>query len=173
MSDCERLHEGLVAQPVDTASSLAYVVAGIWVWRRHRWLGAALAGVGAGSVAYHAVDGAAARVLHDGSIVVLAAVVGRILPRAVRAARAAPVLAATAVGSMAAAVPLQALGRTGGPLCDPDAVLQAHAGWHVLTAIAIACAGGLAAGARDVRQTTRTFCASSPLRPGAVSNSTR
>jgi hypothetical protein len=29
-------------------------------------------------------------------------------------------------------------GRTGGPLCDPDSRLQGHAGWHALTAAALA-----------------------------------
>jgi hypothetical protein len=29
--DCERLHDGLVAQPVNTASALAYVAVGAWL----------------------------------------------------------------------------------------------------------------------------------------------
>jgi hypothetical protein len=29
------------------------------------------------------------------------------------------------------------LSRTGGPACDPDAVLQGHAVWHVLTAVVL------------------------------------
>jgi hypothetical protein len=29
-------------------------------------------------------------------------------------------------------------GRTGGPLCDPDSLLQGHAAWHLLTAGAVA-----------------------------------
>ena len=28
--DCERLHDGLIAQPVNTASALAYVAVGAW-----------------------------------------------------------------------------------------------------------------------------------------------
>ncbi|MGH8978237.1 MAG: hypothetical protein ACRDV7_09205, partial [Acidimicrobiia bacterium] len=55
-----------------------------------------------------------------------------------------PVLAACAAGAFAFAVPLQLFGRTGGPLCRPDSVLQAHAAWHVLTAAAVACAFALA-----------------------------
>jgi hypothetical protein len=33
------------------------------------------------------------------------------------------------------------LGRTGGPLCDPDSPLQPHAAWHLLTALALAAWG--------------------------------
>jgi hypothetical protein len=33
------------------------------------------------------------------------------------------------------------LGRTGGPLCDPDSPLQGHAAWHLLTAFALAAWG--------------------------------
>jgi len=42
-------------------------------------------------------------------------------------------LAALAVG-----VPAYLLGRTGGPLCRPDSLLQPHALWHLLTAVAMA-----------------------------------
>jgi hypothetical protein len=44
---------------------------------------------------------------------------------------------ATAVALMAAAGALGVLGRTGGPLCDPDAPLQAHGAWHLLLAGAV------------------------------------
>jgi hypothetical protein len=42
-------------------------------------------------------------------------------------------LAALAVG-----VTVYLLGRTGGPLCRPDSLLQPHALWHLLTAVAMA-----------------------------------
>jgi hypothetical protein len=41
-------------------------------------------------------------------------------------------LAALAVG-----VPAYLLGRTGGPLCRPDSLLQPHALWHLMTAVAM------------------------------------
>ena len=74
MGDCERFHDGLVAEPVNALSSLAYIAAGAYVWRRNRPAGAALVAVGAGSLAYHGPGGTLARVLHDGAIVVLVAV---------------------------------------------------------------------------------------------------
>jgi hypothetical protein len=46
--------------------------------------------------------------------------------------------ARVALVALVAGVVLFALGRTGGPLCEPRALLQPHAGWHVATAIAAA-----------------------------------
>ena len=46
-------------------------------------------------------------------------------------------VALAAVGS---GLLLYLLGRTGGPLCSPASPFQAHAGWHVLTAVAAAAA---------------------------------
>jgi hypothetical protein len=47
--------------------------------------------------------------------------------------RVAGTLAAT-VGILGVAAVVNVLGRTGGPLCDPESVVQGHAVWHVLTA---------------------------------------
>ena len=139
MADCERLHDGLLDEPVNTLSSLAYVAAGACVWRHDRVQGGALMLAGAGSVAYHGVGGSAARVLHDVSIVLLAVVVAGSARNIWRGAVAQPVLGAVALGAVVVAIPLQLLGRTGGPLCGPERVIQAHAAWHVLTAFALAC----------------------------------
>ena len=78
-SDCEELGSGLIAQPFNTATSLAYVVAGAWIiLRRRAWhldpsatvFGVLVAACGVGSVAYHAAANAPGRWLHDLSIVV-------------------------------------------------------------------------------------------------------
>lgn len=82
LSDCERIHDGLLAQPVNALTSLAYVAAGAWVIQRgrrrgrdarrsYRWFGGALAAVGLGSVAFHGPGGAAGHWLHDASIAVV------------------------------------------------------------------------------------------------------
>ena len=42
---------------------------------------------------------------------------------------------ATAIGVLIAGVALNLAGRTDAPWCDPSALLQAHAGWHVLAAV--------------------------------------
>ena len=134
-SDCEALRDGWLAQPVNTLSSLAYVVAGAYVLRRGgpRLPALALAAVGVGSVLYHGPMTPGASVAHDGSIVALAATVPLAWRR--RSLRW-PSGAAVVVGGAAVAVNL--LTRTGAPLCRPDSLLQGHAAWHVLTASAIA-----------------------------------
>ena len=83
-SDCERISGGWWAQPANAASSLAYVLVGLWLLRRalasapHRELHAAgglgLVAVGAGSVAYHGPQPGWAGAAHGGSIVALLAV---------------------------------------------------------------------------------------------------
>ena len=55
-SDCEALHDDWLAQPVNSLSSVAYVIAAIVVVQQHRERivpGVALAAVGVGSFLYH------------------------------------------------------------------------------------------------------------------------
>ncbi len=155
-SDCERCREGLVAQPVNTASSLAYVAAGAAIaGRGGRWnrvIGAVAVATGLGSVAYHGPGGRWGKRAHDWSIATLAAALvadalspgGRLRP----ATRRAPVVGewrrrarATrpwlAVLLLASAIGAHAASRTGGPLCRPDSRLQGHAAWHVFSAAAL------------------------------------
>lgn len=195
-SDCERCRDGWISQPANTASSLAYVVAGAALAREARdrpadqrvgarALAAAVAAAGLGSVAYHGPGGATSRWAHDATLVTaagllaqrdLAAVLGR-PPPGPAAVAAVPVVAIVActprtsaptqvlTGALAIAAGVvrrvrddtstsdpaaadlalgavwaagavtHASGRTGGPLCRPDSVLQAHAVWHVLSAV--------------------------------------
>lgn len=62
-----------------------------------------------------------------------AAVARRPSPRGGGRAGRVVVVAALTVG-----VAAYLLGRTGGPLCRPDSLLQPHALWHLLTAVAMA-----------------------------------
>jgi hypothetical protein len=152
--DCERLHDGLIAQPVNTASALAYVAVGAWAAtravgrgapldRRRLVFGLAVAAAGAGSVDYHGPGSPAARLLHDGGLYAVAGLVAwhevarrvgraRLTPAGLAAYRAA--LAATAAGAAC-----WWAGRTVSPWCDPDSLLQPHAAWHLLGALALAC----------------------------------
>lgn len=194
MGDCEAIRAGLLAQPVNALSSLAYVAAGAALLsRRHdrhtRRLAVAVAVVGVGSFAFHGPGGPAAQWLHDASIVwVLLAVAATDLALvrerdtvvgvapgvavsgvALAAVPALGVPAAAVAGALATATEasvhrrgrrpttarrrrlylagavallaggaFQLLGRTGGPLCRPDSLLQPHALWHVGTALALA-----------------------------------
>jgi hypothetical protein len=142
--DCERLHQGLVAQPVNAATALAYVAVGAWLLGRRRpVLGLAAVVAGVGSVDYHGPASPAARLLHDGGLYAVVGLVAwhevarhlarvRLTPRRRTAYRAA--LAAGAAGAAC-----WWAGRTGSPLCDPDSLLQGHAAWHLLGAAALTC----------------------------------
>jgi hypothetical protein len=134
-SDCEALRDGWLGQPVNTLSSVAYVVAGAYVlWRGGPRVPAlALAAVGFGSVLYHGPMTPGAGLAHDGSIVVFAATIPLAWRR--RSVRWPPVTAVIAGG---AALAVNLLTRTGAPLCRPESLLQGHAAWHALTALAIA-----------------------------------
>lgn len=77
-TDCEALDGGFLAQPVNALTSLAYVVAGLWValsWRRQglprtaaAMFGVVLALVGLGSFAFHGPQFSGSRWLHDWAI---------------------------------------------------------------------------------------------------------
>jgi 1-acyl-sn-glycerol-3-phosphate acyltransferase len=76
-SDCEEVGTGLIAQPFNTWSSLAYVGAGLWIIiRRRTWrldpsalvFGLLVVATGVGSVAFHAAADATGHWLHDLSL---------------------------------------------------------------------------------------------------------
>ncbi|HEV2893934.1 MAG TPA: hypothetical protein VG411_09285, partial [Actinomycetota bacterium] len=52
----------------------------------------------------------------------------------------------TALAATAAGAACWGLGRTGGPRCDPDSLMQGHAAWPLLTAAALACWAAAALG---------------------------
>jgi hypothetical protein len=85
-SDCERIRDGWITQPVNTLSSVAYVVAGGLLVRRARrrsaprapqaeLYGWSVVAVGLGSIAYHGPGGRWSRQVHDGSLVALEALI--------------------------------------------------------------------------------------------------
>jgi hypothetical protein len=144
-SDCEQLRDGLIGQPLNTLSSLAYVLVGVWIARRVRGryatpFGVVVAALGVGSVAYHGPGTAAGRFVHDLSIATVLLFVAVVEIRAGRAVRrrAASVGYRLAAAALLAAAAANLLGRTGAPLCRPGSVFQLHALWHVLTAVALA-----------------------------------
>jgi hypothetical protein len=162
--DCERLHDGLIAQPVNTASALAYVAVGAWLAtralgpgvppdRRQLGFGLAVAAAGVGSVDFHGPGSPAARWLHDGGLYL---VVGMVAWHEVaRRARRTPTIGPswtglapgrrgaylTALIATAAGAACWWAGRTASPWCDPDRLLQPHAAWHLLGAAALAAWG--------------------------------
>ena len=153
-SDCERIREGGLAQPVNALSSLAYVAAAGALTRSPRTVPGAgrtvfalgLAGVGLGSVAYHGPQPPGAGPMHDWSIAALVGLaVATPMVRRSRhrtgfpgwTARRGAAVAGLAVASAVA----YAGGRTSAPTCDPDSPIQLHGAWHVLSAAAFLVLG--------------------------------
>jgi hypothetical protein len=148
-SDCERITDGLWAQPVNTFTGLGMVAAGAWLITRslrtsQRRLqsftfGASVVAAGIGSVLYHGPQPSYAKAVHDLSILaVLSQVIvyelfERRRGRAPQRVAFTTALAAFGVGGVAFA-----LGRTSSPLCDPDSPLQLHGAWHLLVALSLA-----------------------------------
>lgn len=142
--DCERIRPGLIGQPANTVSSLAFVVAAVPVLRWSRrpgrrswaWVAAAAAVEGVGSVGYHGPGGRLGKAVHDGGLVALVAAAAGVVAQDPAARRPRPL----AAGLGAAAVALHALSRTGGPLCSCDSRFQGHAAFHLLAAAALVAA---------------------------------
>lgn len=133
--DCELVRDGWAAQPINTLSAAAFVVVGLWLWRTGRRVAALLAAaVGIGSVWFHGSPGSAATWVHDVALYALA------LAAAIEATRLTvghrPPALASAIFTSGLVVWF--FSRTGGPLCDPDSVIQGHAVWHVAAAAAFA-----------------------------------
>ncbi|HKY66990.1 MAG TPA: hypothetical protein VJM49_11495 [Acidimicrobiales bacterium] len=132
-SDCEALHRGVLGQPVNGMSSLAYVVAAGYVLHRGGppAPALALALVGVGSVLYHGPMPPGAGFVHDASLVAVPAAALAVGWRR----RTFPRPPAVALAALAAGAVANLVTRTGAPLCAPDSLLQGHALWHVLTAV--------------------------------------
>lgn len=146
LSDCERVRSGVLAQPVNAITSMAYpaaaagvVVPALRSGGFHRLAlmayAASLAAVGVGSLAYHGPQPPWARRIHDRSIT--AALAGTLLvaatarpPKPKQALRqAGPLAALTALAAVA-----YRAGRTPSRWCDPDSRVQLHGLWHLLSA---------------------------------------
>lgn len=156
-SDCERVRDSLLSQPVLAISSLALVVLGgwlLWTWRdlpsNERWTAnvyaVLLAMVGIGSVDFHGPRTALAQFLHDVPIALLLlwAVAVPVLRLVRRSPAVIPgsrnlILSAAAIGVLA--LVSYWIGRTASALCNPDSWMQPHAAWHILVAIALALWG--------------------------------
>ncbi|MCE7883856.1 MAG: hypothetical protein DYH08_08360 [Actinobacteria bacterium ATB1] len=146
----------MIAQPVNTATSLAYVVVGARLaagrvnagTRGRRLAGAALVMVGLGSAAYHGPGTRWGKVLHDVSLATMVAVVVLENARLVRVLRREGRTTSEVFVELGRthARPAALLGaglvfyvptRTGKALCRPRSPLQGHGVWHLLTALGL------------------------------------
>lgn len=160
-SDCERVRPTGIAQPMNAATSLAYLPAGLGVliaaWQtdgpKRLILSAyavALTMTGVGSVTYHGNRPGETHHVHNGSLrVTLALAVSLLTHVALNGearwrnphVRRLLILGALAAGAYEG-------GRTGSPLCRPNSPLQLHAAWHVLSALAAVVTAQAAAESR-------------------------
>lgn len=77
-ADCELIRQGLLGQPVNTITTLAFVVAGGWLLRRPgaRWVGVALLATGVGSFVFHGPMPEWGEWAHDVTLAWLIVVIG-------------------------------------------------------------------------------------------------
>lgn len=146
-ADGERLHPGLIAQPVNTITSAAYLLAACRLWPeavgsvRGRALRLAMAANGVGSMGFHGPGDKLSHRIHDlalwSMIGVMATDIG---VTAVRRPRQLIGLAGP-IAVLAAGAAVNAMTRTGGRWCRPDSVLQGHGIWHLASAAGLAAAG--------------------------------
>ena len=131
--DCELLRDGLLTQPVNAASALAFVVAASFLWTRGRPDVAAFAAfTGIGAAWFHAAPGGAASWAHDISLYALVALATiELWQRLSQRRLPVPAIAVFLVGLM-----FWSIGRTGSPFCHPESLLQWHAIWHFFAATA-------------------------------------
>ncbi|NNF64101.1 MAG: hypothetical protein HKN07_07555 [Acidimicrobiia bacterium] len=137
--DCELIRSAFPAQPINTLSSLAFIIAAAYLWRRrHRLFGTVIGLTGVGSILFHGNPSSLSSALHDGALV--AAILGSGVLALRRIRLGAVPIASILVGAIGIVV--WSTTRTGGSWCDPDALIQGHAVWHVMAAFAV---GALAA----------------------------
>lgn len=174
--DCEAIGVGLFRQPVNSATTLAFVVAGLWIASTRpdrRWVGLALSATGFGSFLFHGPMPAGAEWVHDVTLAWLLVVVAgtdtrwerttrlpslvalgvlfALFPAVADPAAAAIVVAAVvirirvdrtphtwgALSLLAITAIIGRLGTAGGPLCDPESLIQPHGLWHLGAAASV------------------------------------
>ena len=100
-------------------------------------------GAGVGSFAYHGPQPGWAHVVHDGSTVILVALIaGATIWSLVRASTRHLVWHAWKAAAPWAVLAIVAYvaGRSGSPWCRPTSLWQPHAAWHVLSALGLGTA---------------------------------
>lgn len=194
-ADCEAVGAGFLGQPINTLTTLGFVVAGIIVIVQRqdmRWIGIGLVSTGIGSFLFHGPMPPGNEWAHDVS---LAWLVTMIAGWGTRWEWASRVPALVVIGALVALVPVIAdplaglmtavavmvilvrersaatvapllllasvavfgrLGATGGPLCNPDSLLQPHAVWHLGSALAVTWWAMGAATTRSVKVGARS-----------------
>jgi len=136
--DCEAIGESVLGQPVNSLTTLAFLVAGAVVWRLtgRRGVAVGLAATGVGSFLFHGPMPSYAQITHDLTLWFLIGVVVVSIVVEHRSTREwrhliGPLLLLGAVAVVGR------LGATDNPLCDPDSLWQPHGLWHIGSAAAV------------------------------------
>ena len=142
---------GYLAQPANAISSLALTGAGLWLLVRvpgwlARAMGGALVIAGVGSFGYHGPQPSWSGPVHDAGVVLVALAGVAVLIAGLATGHHRRLSAPLAV--LGVAVFFDLGGRTGGFLCLPDSLVQAHAAWHCLAAVGLAILAARVAAAR-------------------------
>jgi hypothetical protein len=132
--DCEAIRLGFIGQPINTATSLSYIVGAAIVARkgtsrRRLWAGALIA-LGVGSIGYHGPGRRPGKLLHDVSLPLagMVAAAGTTRPNCYSRLTASLCVTAGCVWVVS---------RTDSPLCRPTSRWQWHGLWHVVSATAV------------------------------------
>jgi hypothetical protein len=138
LKDCEAVVHTVLGQPVNSLTTIAFLVAAVIVWSRtsRRWVAVALVATGVGSFLFHGPMPSTAQLVHDVTLWLLVGAVVVSIAVDYRRARALRHLLGPVLLLGGAAI-VGRLGSTGGPLCDPDSIWQPHGLWHVASAAAV------------------------------------
>jgi hypothetical protein len=152
--DGEPLRGGLVAQPLSTGSSLAYVAAGVWLWHRSSTtsrpglahaLAGSIAANGVAGIGFHGPGDRFSHALHDAALAATGvAVVASGTDAASRwrgGARPNPTLVLWAALAAAVGAVANVAGRRAATHGQPITGRIGHPVWHGLTAVALALGG--------------------------------
>lgn len=139
LRDCEAVADSFLGQPVNSLTTVAFVLAGVIVWQRgtrRRWVAVGLIATGVGSFLFHGPMPSFAQLAHDLTLWFLVGVVGISIIVEYRSTRewrhlVGPILV------LATVAVIGRLGATGNPLCDPSSPWQPHGLWHLGSAAAV------------------------------------
>lgn len=164
--DCERCRPGLIAQPVNAVSSLAYVAVGAAILRSgpprpvERLVAWSAIAAGIGSVAFHGPGGPASKLAHDTSLISLLGAIG--LADLVSRDLPEPLLALVPLAALAlASTPVGEAGQGGlGVLVASAEVVRIRAKGKVRVGAdrAMAPAAAVGAAAHLLGRTGGPFC---------------
>ncbi|HEX6219617.1 MAG TPA: hypothetical protein VF115_00840 [Acidimicrobiia bacterium] len=139
LRDCEAIGDSFLGQPVNSLTTLAFVIAGVVVWRysTRPWVAVGLIGTGVGSFLFHGPMPPYSQVAHDVTLWFLVVAVLISIVVDFRSTRGGWRHLLGPLLLLATVAVIGRLGATGNPLCDADSIWQPHGLWHLGSAAAV------------------------------------